>query len=316
MKSKVKSAGIEGCSLSGIFVPILTPFLPDGSVDETSLRRLVNYVVNNGIHGIWAAGTTGEFASLDEDARRLVVETVVDEAAGRVPVIGNISAPATRGAIAAARGLRDCPMDGIAATPPYYFSNEQDELKEHYRAIADQSSIPLWVYNIPSHVKVSVEPDSIVSLAEDGTVIGVKDSSGQGEAFAQLVMLSRKRGVSLCRFVGSTWRITMTGIGVDGIIPGIANLIPRDISSAWEFSRSGDEAAASQSHDQVLSAIRITKLGGGGLAGVLSGLKSALKVLGVIEHDTISVPLRPLGLSEMNQIPLLLDEIGISKGSL
>ena len=290
--------------------------MPDGTVDENSLRRLVNYVINNGIHGIWAAGTTGEFASLDEDSRRLVVETVVDEAAGRVPVIGNISAPCTRGAIAAARGLRDCPMDGIAATPPYYFSNEQDELKEHYRAIADQSPIPLWVYNIPSHVKVSVEPDSIISLAEDGAVVGVKDSSGAGEAFAQLVMLSRKKGVSLCRFVGSTWRITMTGIGVDGIIPGIGNLIPRYISSAWDAAQSGDEAAASQAHDQVLSAIRVMRLGGAGSAGVYSGLKSALKILGVIDHNTISVPFRPLGPSEMNQIPLLLDEIGISRGSL
>ena len=78
--------------LRGVIVPILTPLTPDEAVDVASLRRLVNYLVDNGVHGIWAAGTTGEFAALDEEARRLVIETVADEAAGRVPVIGNISA--------------------------------------------------------------------------------------------------------------------------------------------------------------------------------------------------------------------------------
>ena len=170
--------------MRGVVVPILTPLRPDGEVDVASLRRLTNYVIGGGVHGIWAAGTTGEFAALDEPARRLVIETVVEEAAGRVPVIGNVSAPATRATIAAAEALRDCPVTGVAATPPYYYSNTQDELLDHFRAIADRSAQPLWVYNIPSTVKVTVEPDTIAALAADGTVAGVKDSSGGGESFA------------------------------------------------------------------------------------------------------------------------------------
>ena len=213
---------------------ILTPLTPDEAVDLVSLRRLVNYLVDNGVHGIWAAGTTGEFAALDEPARRLVIETVAEETAGRVPVIGNVSAPATRAAAGTAAALRDCPLAGVAATPPYYYSHSQTELSDHFHAIRERCHHPLWVYNIPSTVKLTVEPTTIAALAADGTVVGVKDSSGAGEAFAQLAMLCRHRGLDLYRFVGSVWRITMAGIDAHGVIPGIANLVPRSVASAWE----------------------------------------------------------------------------------
>ena len=303
---------MRGVEMRGVVVPILTPLTPDETVDVASLRRLTNYVIDNGIHGIWAAGTTGEFAALDEPARRLVIETVVDEAAGRVPVIGNISAAATRAAIAAAEALRDCPLTGIAATPPYYYSNTQDELIDHFRAIADRCAQPLWVYNIPSTVKVTVEPETIATLAADGTVAGVKDSSGGGETFAQLVMLCRKRRLALHRFVGSIWRATMTGTGAHGIIPGIANLVPRSLSAAWEAGQRGDREAAERCHDQVLDATRVTRIRAGGSGGSgFSGLKCALKLMGIIEHDTVSAPFQGLDPAEKEQIPALLEGIGL-----
>ena len=303
----------QGQGTRGVVVPILTPLTPDEAVDVASLRRLTNYVIDNGIHGIWAAGTTGEFAALDEAARRLVIETVVDEAAGRVPVIGNVSAAATRATMAAAEGLRDCPLTGIAATPPYYYSNTQDELIDHFRAIADRCAQPLWVYNIPSTVKVTVEPETIAALAADGTVAGVKDSSGGGETFAQLVMLCRKRGLALRRFVGSIWRATMTGFGAHGIIPGIANLAPRSLSAAWEAGQRDDQETAGRCLDSVLAATRVTRIQAGGSAGSgFSGLKCALKVMGIIEHDTVSAPFQGLDEAEKEKIPALLEETGLA----
>ena len=299
--------------LRGVIVPILTPLTPDETVDVASLRRLVNYLVESGVHGIWAAGTTGEFAALDEPARRLVVETVAEEAGGRVPVIGNISAPATRAAACAAAALRDCPLEGVAATPPYYYSHSQAELSDHFRAVRERCHHPLWVYNIPSTVKLTVEPATIAELAADGTVVGVKDSSGAGEAFAQLAMLCRHRGLDLYRFVGSVWRITMAGIDAHGVIPGIANLVPRSVASAWEAGARGDAAAALRHHGELLAATRATQLGRGGgtHAASFSGLKAALKLLGIIEHDTVSAPLRPLSDEEKSHLPPLLKELGL-----
>ncbi len=296
--------------LRGVIVPILTPFTPTEAVDVPSLRRLVNYLVENGVHGLWAAGTTGEVGALDEDARRLVIETVADEADGRVPVIGNVGAPATRAAGAAAAALGGCPLAGVAATPPYYHPHSQEELSGHFRAVKEQCAHPLWVYNIPSTVKLTVEPATTAALAADGTVAGVKDSSGAGEAFAELVVRCRHGGLDLYRFIGTTWRVAMAGIGAHGVIPGVANLAPASSAAAWEAGERGDEEAAGRRHAEVVEAARVMQLGRGGGAGIC-GLKSALKLLGVIEHDTASAPMRPLSEEEKSRLPALLAQLDL-----
>lgn len=301
-------------AVRGVVVPILTPLTPDEAVDVASLRRLTDYLIDGGVHGIWAAGTTGEFAALDADARRLVIETVVEQAAGRVPVIGNVSAPATRAAIAGAEALRDCPLTGIAATPPYYYHHTQDELIDHFRAIADRCGQPLWVYNIPSTVKVTVEPDTIAALAADGTAAGVKDSSGGGETFAQLVMLCRMRRLALYRLVGSVWRAAMAGTGAHGIVPGIGNLIPRALADAWEAGQRGDRETAERRLERVLAAARVTRLRAGSSGIGYAGLKAALKLMGIIEHDTVSAPFRSPDATDKERIPALLEEVGLRTG--
>ena len=227
--------------LYGVIVPILTPLNGDETVDTGSLRRLVNYMIEGGVHGIWAAGTTGEFAALDDEQKLLAIETVVDEVAGRVPVIGNISAPSTNLTVRLARAVQEWGLAGIAATPPYYYPCEQDEVIAHFRYIKEQSGVPLWVYNIPVTVKTVVEPQTMAALAGEGTVVGVKDSSGAGEAFAQLRALCDQGGIEMYRFLGSVFRVTTaSAVGAHGVIPGIANLAPGVVAKAWEAGEAGD----------------------------------------------------------------------------
>ena len=297
------------CAIRGVIVPIVTPLTPAGTVDSESLRRLVNFLLDNGVHGIWAAGTTGEFAALSEPARRLVIETVADEVAGRTPVIGNISAPATLAAIDAAREVHGMPLDGVAATPPYYYTHSQDELIDHFRAIAEACEQPLWVYDIPSMVKLSVAPATFVRLAAEGTVAGIKDSSGTGEAFAELVMRCRMQNIDPYRVVGTTWRNTMTGIGAHGVVPSIANITPASVAGEWEAGERGDGEAVLRHHATTLDAARITALGTG-LSGSFGALKAALKLLGVIDHDTLTAPMRPLTEEQKARIPALLKKLG------
>ena len=193
--------------ITGVIVPVLTPLMPDEKVDTASLRRLVNYLIENGVHGIWAAGTTAEFAALNDKQRLIAIETVVDEVGGRVPVIGNVSASSTQLAVDLALSVQEWGLDGIAATPPYYYPCAQDELLEHYRYIKERVGLPLWVYNIPVTVKTVVEPGTIAQLASEGTVAGVKDSSGAGELLAHLNVLCAQGGFELYRFLGSVFRI-------------------------------------------------------------------------------------------------------------
>ena len=298
----------------GVIVPAITPFTPDEEVDVPSLRRHVDYLVSSGVHGIWAAGTTGEFAALSDEQRLLVIETVLDEVAGRVPVIANVSAPATRGTVALAMHLQESGLDGIAATPPYYYPCEQDEMLAHFDHIASRSGLPLWVYNIPVTVKTAVAPATIARLSGDGAVVGVKDSSGAGELLAELNFLCEAGGLTLWRFLGSIFRTASTrGVGAHGVIPGLSNLVPGIAVKAWEAAEAGDAGTAQHHLARLVTASRIMKLAGGGgpNASTFSGIKAGLKHLGIIEHDTVSRPLRPLTSDEKQQIPALLKEIGV-----
>ena len=301
--------------IKGAMIPILTPLTPDEDVDVTSLRRLVNYLIDNGVHGIWAAGTTGEFAALTHDQMRTAIETVVDEVAGRVPVIGNISSPATALSVSLALSVRESGLDGIAATPPYYYPCAQDELLDHYRHIKDRVGLPLWVYNIPVTVKTAVAPGTIAQLASDGSVVGVKDSSGAGELLAELVVLRQQVGFELHQFLGSVFRITTArAVGADGVIPAVGNMAPAIVAGAWEAGEAGDEESAREYNAKLIAASRIHSLakGGGPNSSRLAGMKSALKMMGIIDHDTMTRPLRPLTEEEKEPIPGILSELDLA----
>ena len=159
--------------IRGVVVPVLTPFNPDETVDVESLKKLVDYLIDNGVHGIWASGTTGEFGNMSDSERIKVIDTVVEQVNGRVPVIGNVSGGSTQLTVSLAQQASESGLDGIAATPPYYYPNAQDELLDHYRYIQDRVSLPLWVYNIPQTVKTAVAPETIATLAAEGAVVGV-----------------------------------------------------------------------------------------------------------------------------------------------
>ena len=304
--------------IRGVIVPILTPLNSDETVDTQSLRRLVNYLLDNGVHGIWASGTTGEFASLTDKQRLIGMEIVVDEVAGRVPIIGNVSGPSTQLSLQMALDVQEMGMDGVAVTPPYYYPHAQDELLDHYRHISDRSGLPLWVYNIPPTVKTAVAPATIATLASEGAVAGVKDSSGAGELLAELNILCEQGNIPLLKFLGTLYRVTNAGsVGVEGVIPALANLAPRACVQGWEAGERGDAETVRKCNAQLVTVAKIAQLakGGGPNAAVLSGMKSALKLMGVLDSDTVSRPLRPLTEPEKEGIPAILQELGLSNGA-
>jgi 4-hydroxy-tetrahydrodipicolinate synthase len=303
--------------IRGVIVPILTPLNNDETVDVPSLRRLVNYLIDSGAHGIWVSGTTGEFANLSDEQRLISIETVVDEVAGRVPIIGNVSGASTQLSLNMALAVQEMGLDGVAVTPPYYYPNAQDELLDHYRYISDRSGVPLWVYNIPSTVKTAVAPSTVATLAREGAVVGIKDSSGAGELLAELNILCEQGDLKLMRFLGTVFRITVAGgVGVDGVIPGLANLAANASARGWEAGEAGDAATVRECNAKLLIAGKIATLakGGGANAASFAAMKSALKMMGVLDNDTVSRPLRPLTEDEKKGIPAILEDLGLSNG--
>lgn len=301
--------------IKGVVVPILTPLKPDESVDVPSLRRLTSYLVDNGVHGIWVSGTTGEFANLSDKERLISIQAVVDEVAGRVPVIGNVSGASTQLSINMALEVQEMGLDGIAVTPPYYYPNAQDEVLDHYRHIRSRVGTPLWVYNIPQTVKTAVAPGTVATLASEGAVVGVKDSSGAGELLAELNVLCQQGELSLLRFLGTSYRMTVAkGVGVQGVIPGIANLIPAISVACWDAGQAGDEAKAKEANAKLLAFMKLGKLAKGGSpnAAAFGGMKSALKIMGVIDDDRMSRPFRSFTDDEKAGIPPILKELGLA----
>lgn len=301
--------------IKGVIVPILTPLNPDETVHTPSLRRLVNYLIDNGAHGIWVSGTTGEFANLTDKQRLISMDTVIHENNGRVPIIGNISGASTQLSINLALQTQEMGMDGIAATPPYYYPNSQGELLDHYRHISHNTHTPLWVYNIPQTVKTIVAPSTTATLASEGAVVGIKDSSGAGEPLAELNTLCQQNNTPLLRFLGTAYRITTAkSVGAHGVIPGIANLIPAAASAGWHAGETNKTPSIHKHNATIITAQKISQIAKGGSpnAASFAGMKSALKLMGVIDHDTVSRPLRPLTPQEKESIPPILKALNLT----
>jgi 4-hydroxy-tetrahydrodipicolinate synthase len=304
---------IDVTELHGIVPPILTPFSPDGRVDLMSLARLTRWLMAQGVHGIWACGTTGEFASLDQDEREDVIGTCVETAAGRMPIVANISDCSTRLTIAHGRRALAAGADAVAVTPPYYYLNTQDELLAHYRAVREAIDAPLYVYNIPQTVKTKVDGETILTLAQEGTVVGVKDSQNDLDYDRTLITNAAKRGVEVRVFLGTRALIdAAVTIGAHGSIPGVANVAAQASVAAYNAARDGDWNAAREAQEQVMAVSALSKaLRGAGTAVGIGSMKSALKAMGVIAHSTLSAPLRSPSPEEEQQVAALVDELAL-----
>jgi 4-hydroxy-tetrahydrodipicolinate synthase len=275
----------------GIFTPLVTPLHDDERVDLDSLARLVEFQIKAGVHGLWAMGTTGEFVAFDEEERARAIACVVESAAGRVPVIANVSDASTRMTIRHARRAAAAGASAIAATPPYYFPHAQTELLAHYRSLRAVTDIPLYIYNIPQTVRVQVGLETAVALAEDGTVAGIKDSQNDLEWFRELTL--RLRGMRFVAFAG-TRHLIDAGVlaGAAGAIPSIANVRPELCVKTYEAAAEGDFAAAHSAQTEIVeleSKLRAVK--GSKNGATLAALKSELVEKGVIANAYLTSPL-------------------------
>ena len=286
---------LEPSTLHGIVPPIVTPLTPDGEVDHRSLASACRFLLASGVHGIWAAGTTGEFPCFTAGERAEIVQTCVAAASGRVPVVANVGDCSTKLAVDHARRAAAAGADALALTPPYYYPNSQGELVEHFRAVRTAVDLPLLVYNIPQTVKTQFEVATVLSLAEEGTVVGMKDSQNDLDWDRTLIAGLREREVPFRLFLG-TRSLIDAGIllGACGAIPGTANFTPAWSVATYEAAAQGDYAAAAQWQERLFTALPLLDLvaGGSGNANSIGSIKLALKVLGVIEHATMAAPLR------------------------
>ncbi|HET7420920.1 MAG TPA: dihydrodipicolinate synthase family protein [Candidatus Dormibacteraeota bacterium] len=265
-------------TLEGVLVALASPMTQDGEVDEAATGRLVEHVLAGGVHGVLALGSTGETASLDEASRRKLLTSVVRATDRRVPVLCGVAQSqlsVARAEIAAAAGLgADC----VLVAPPFYYPTDQAGVLAFYRQLAEGSRLPIFVYNIPQFTKVVADPATVATLAREGTIAGIKDSSRDFEYF-EGVRLATRDLPAFRVFTGSdTMLVASLAVGGAGTICGAGNIAPALVVRIFDEYRRGDLEAARRSQDELYELVLAVREGVFPLA-----IKAALHMLGVSE---------------------------------
>ncbi|MEV8565395.1 dihydrodipicolinate synthase family protein [Streptomyces sp. NPDC051322] len=288
--------------LRGVVPPVCTPLDATGEVDTQSLSRLVEHLVGGGVHGLFALGSTSEVAYLTDAQRSTVLETVVRTAAGRVPVLAGVIDATTPRVSDHARVAAGLGADAIVATAPFYTRTHPAEIARHFRRIRENIDLPLFAYDLPVSVHSKLSTSLIRELAEDGTLAGLKDSSGDEGGLRRLIVELGGRGG---REEGPAPRFSvLTGseltvdaallAGADGVVPGIGNVDPAAYVRLYEAALAGDWTRAAEEQERLVELFGIVDVGPdaemGRSSSALGSFKGALRLLGVIDCGDTAFP--------------------------
>jgi 4-hydroxy-tetrahydrodipicolinate synthase len=231
-------------AMRGCGTALVTPFTESGDVDYPALRNLVEWQIAEGIDFLVPCGSTGEAQTLSEDERVRVVTTVLETAAGRVPVMAGATSNDTGRAVAEARRMSALGVEWLLSATPYYNKPTPEGLYRHFIAIADASARPVCLYNVPGRTAVNMRPETVFRLAAHQNIIGIKESSGD---LQQVMTLLRERPKGFAVLSGEDW-MTLAAIatGADGLISVASNEIPRQMRALVHHALEGrlEEARA------------------------------------------------------------------------
>lgn len=301
--------------LHGVVPPVSTPFTADGEIDIASLERLLRYLLDGGVHGIFALGSTSEVGALSDAQRRTVLEATIATVSGQVPVLAGVIDMSTARMIEHAGVARDLGADAIVATGPYYINPGQAEIIDHYHRLRNAVDIPIMAYNIPQNVQTVLSKETLQTLAQDGTIIGIKDSSGNEVNFRTVIAETRDiEGFAV--FTGSELTADYAMFtGAHGIVPGLGNVDPKGYCRLYDLCMAEDWVAARAEQERLARLFQIifqaTPGRVGFTSGALGGFKTALRELGVIDTNGMAPPMTPLNDDETARIRAILEESGL-----
>lgn len=236
--------------IEGVLTAIVTPFDKEGELNLDELKRQVIRQLNAG-NGIFCGGTNGEFFVLNEKEKLTVTETCVNEVSGRGNVVAHIGEISTRETIRLGKQVEKLGVDAVSVITPYFVPLNQRELINHYTAIADALSVPVFLYNIPARTGNTIEPQTARTLAEHPNIIGVKDSAGSYESLsAYLAAVKDSKDFNVLNGPDSLIHQGYVD-GCSACISGLANVAPRQINDIWSRFHAGDIEGSRLAQEQV-----------------------------------------------------------------
>jgi 4-hydroxy-tetrahydrodipicolinate synthase len=260
--------------IQGIIPPVATPMQANEDLDLPRLKWFIDRLIQGGVHGIFVLGTNSEFYALDEREKQEVIATAVQHVRGRVPVYAGTGAETTREVIRLTRMAEREGVNGVSIITPYFILPSQQEICDHYRRIAEQTSLPVILYNNPGTCGgVKIEVDTCARLAEMPNILAIKDSSGDLQNTNEMIRCVPERfSVLMGR---DTLIFAAMMCGARGAVPATANIAPRLVVDIYEAAQRGDIGAARAAQLR-LSPIRL----GLALGTQPSGVKGALEIMG------------------------------------
>jgi 4-hydroxy-tetrahydrodipicolinate synthase len=293
----------------GAFTALVTPFTPDGAIDEETFRALVRRQIDACIDGVVACATTGETPTLSHDEDEWLIATAVEVASerpsrARVRVIAGTGSNSTATAITSTRKAARLGVDAALVVAPYYNKPDQRMLEAHFRTVADEGDLPIIVYNVPGRTGVNVDASTLLRLAEHPRIVGVKEASANMD---QIATILRDRPNTFSVLAGDdTWTMPMLALGGDGVISTCGNEIPGEMAAMCSAAFAGDWDAALRIHETWLPLMKANFVGGPNPVPV----KAALSMMGLCS-DSLRMPLMPLDEPDGARLRPILEAAGL-----
>jgi 4-hydroxy-tetrahydrodipicolinate synthase len=280
----------------------VTPFTGSGAVDEAAVRRLARRQIELGVHFLVPCGTTGEAPTLAAAERRRVVEIVVDEARGKVPVLAGAGGYDTREVAEAAREMQAAGADGLLSVTPYYNKPTPEGLFRHYSAIADATPLPIVLYNVPGRTGCNIDPATLTRLATIPHVVAVKEASGNMTQICEVARAVPEGFIVLSGDDAMT--LPAMAVGARGVISVASNEVPSEMAQLVEAAERGDYAAARSIHSRLLPLLL-----GNFVESNPIPVKAAMALMGLLEEN-YRLPMVPPKPETRQKLAALLAALG------
>lgn len=304
--------------LTGVVPPVCTPLTPEREVDVPSLLRLVDHLLAGGVHGLFVLGTSSEAAFLTDAQRTSVVETVTGHVAGQLPVLAGAIDMTTPRVLDHVAAVTAAGADAVVVTAPFYTRTHPAEIARHYRLVAAASPVPVLAYDLPVAVHTKLPAQTVLELAAEGVLAGLKDSSGDLAAFREVVTGARTRAdiAGFSVLTGSELLVdTALAMGADGAVPGLANVDPHGYVRIDRLCRVGDRERARIEQERLCALFGMVRVGDparmGGSSSALGAFKAALYLRGIIDCPATAEPQVPLSEGEIERVGKFLAAAGL-----
>ena len=288
----------------GIYTPTITPLDENEHIDEKAFARHLDRLIDNGIHGIWLLGTSGEYVALTDEQRKLAIQVAVDRVNGRIPIICGTMDSSTKRVVRNVEIAQKLGVDAVAMTPPYYYPPNSDaDIIAFYKSVAASTDLPVVIYNIPQMTKVMVKAEVADELnATVENIVGIKDSSGSWENFLKmLAYMGNDEGFSI--LIGS---YLLAGaaitLGAEGGVVSISNVDPKTPVKMYEAAKAKKINELNELQFRILKLGKLYTYG-----SPISCLKTCLEIMGLCRAYTTS-PLLPIDEKGRSELKALLEE--------